>query len=368
MIVLQVVPELNAGGVEKTTLEIAEALSNKGYDTHVVTRGGRLEKDFLRLGTKLHKANIGSKNIISLFYKINFLRKVIRLHGIQLVHARSRAPAWPAYYAAKAEGIPFLTTYHGIYNSNSWLKDQYNSIMTKGEHIIANSNFTKDHIIKKHKVPPNKVTVVPRGVDMAVFDPKKIENKRVNQLLHEWKVPFKNKIILLPGRLTRWKGQLIAVDALRYLPKNYTLVLMGDSQGRERYKSEICSKVAKLNLKKQFVILNHQMDVASAIAAADIVISTSTDPEAFGRVMVEAQAMGKPVVATAHGGSLQTILNEKTGFLVPPNDPEALAVGIKKACSWCNYDRNFARSRIKAQFSTQNLKSKTLNVYKQLLK
>ena len=140
----------------------------------------------------------------------------------------------------------------------------------------------------------------------------------------------KNKIILLPGRLTKWKGQLIAVEALRYLPKDYTLVLMGDPQGRKKYINEIYSKVAKLNLKKQFVILNHRLDVASALAAADIVISASTDPEAFGRVMVEAQAMQKPVVATAHGGSLQTVLNKKTGFLIPPNDPKALAVGIKK--------------------------------------
>jgi glycosyltransferase involved in cell wall biosynthesis len=368
MIVLQVVPELNAGGVEKTTLEIAEVLSNKGYDTHVVTKGGRLEKDFLRIGTKLHKTNIGSKNILSLFYRISFIRKIIKLHGIQLVHARSRAPAWPAYYAARAEGIPFLTTYHGIYNSNSWLKDQYNSIMVKGKHIIANSNFTKDHIVNKHRVSPDKITVVPRGVDTEVFDPKKVENKKIKELLSEWKVPVKNKIILLPGRLTKWKGQLIAVEALRYLPKDYTLVLMGDPQGRKKYINEIYSKVAKLNLKKQFVILNHRLDVASAIAAADIVISASTDPEAFGRVMVEAQAMQKPVVATAHGGSLQTVLNKKTGFLIPPNDPKALAVGIKKACSWSNYNGKFARSHIKTQFSTQNLKSKTLNLYKQLLK
>ena len=368
MIVLQVVPELNAGGVEKTTLEIAEALSNKGYETHVITRGGRLEEEFLQLGTKLHITNIGSKNILSIFYRIGFLRKIIKLHGIQLVHARSRAPAWVAYYAAKAEGIPFITTYHGIYNSNSWFKDQYNSIMTKGEHIIANSKFTKNHIVNKHKISPRKITVIPRGVDMNIFNPKKVLKEKVKEILDEWEIPTENKIILLPGRLTNWKGQLIAVEALRYLPNDYTLVLMGDTQGRDKYKNKIYSRVAKLNLKKQFVISEHRTDVTSAIAAANIVISASTDPEAFGRVMIEAQAMQKPVVATAHGGSLQTVLDKKTGFLVPPNDPIALAKGIKKATACNNYDGNFARSHIKTQFSTQNLKSKTLNVYKQLLK
>jgi len=308
------VPELNAGGVEGTTLEVAQALIAQGHTAHVVSAGGRMEDDFLAMGGRLHKVDIGSKNIFSVFRRIRLLRAIIHEHKIDIVHARSRAPAWPAYYAAKIEGVPFLTTYHGIYNSRSYLKTFYNSVMAKGVHIIANSEFTK------------------------------------------------------PGRLTRWKGSLVAIEALAQLPEDCVLVLMGDAQGRDDFVTEIDAKAAEHGVSSRVIKAGHSRDVPTALAAADVVMSASTDPEAFGRVAAEAQAMQKPVIATAHGGALETVIDGETGFLVTPSDAEALAEGIRKALDWPDYDGSAAHSRILKHFSTKSLQAKTLQVYKDLLK
>ena len=368
MNVLQVVPELNAGGVEGTTLEIAQALMASGHGAHVVSAGGRMEDDLLRMGGVLHKTDIGSKNIFSIFRRIRLLRAIIHEHKIDIVHARSRAPAWPAYHAARIEGVPFLTTYHGIYNSGSALKTYYNSIMTKGEHVIANSEFTKAHIIKTHDIATDKITAIPRGVDMEKFDPANVLAKDISAQRNRWGVLPEQKAILLPGRLTRWKGPLVAVEALSYLPKSCVLILMGDAQGRDEFVAEIDTKAAALDVANRLIKPGHSRDVPTALCAADVVISASTDPEAFGRVAAETQAMKKPVVATAHGGALESVVDGQTGFLVTPSDATALAQGIQKALSWENYDGAAARARISAHFSTKSLQAKTLAVYKELLK
>lgn len=368
MNVLQVVPELNAGGVEGTTLEMAEALIAQGHGAHVISAGGRMEDELIRMGGVLHKADIGSKNLFSIFRRIRLLRAIIHEHKIDIVHARSRAPAWPAYHAARIEGVPFLTTYHGIYNSRSSLKTYYNSVMARGEHIIANSEFTKAHIIKTHGTDAERITAIPRGVDMEKFDPAIISAKDILAQRNRWNISAEQKVILLPGRLTRWKGPLVAVQALAELPEDCVLSLMGDSQGRDDFVSEINALTDKLGVKGRVIMPGHSRDVPTALAAADVVISASTDPEAFGRVAAEAQAMQKPVVATAHGGALETVLDTKTGFLVTPSDAKALAEGIRKALDWPEYEGPAARSRIASQFSKKNLQVKTLAVYNDLLK
>lgn len=368
MNVLQLVPELNAGGVEGTTLEVAQALTAKGHGAHIVSAGGRMESELLGMGAYLHKTDIGSKNIFSLFRRIRLLRAIIHEHKIDIVHARSRAPAWPAYYAARIEGVPFLTTYHGIYNSGSFLKTYYNSIMAKGVHIIANSEFTKAHIIKTHDIAEDKITAIARGVDMTRFDPVKINPSETLAQRNRWNISPEQKLILLPGRLTRWKGQLVAIEALAQLPKDYVLILLGDAQGRDEFVAEINDKAKTLGVTDRLKIAGHSRDVPAALTAANVVISASTDPEAFGRVAAEAQAMQKPIVATAHGGALESVLDNKTGFLVTPSDAKALADGIIKALNWADYDGPFARARIAAEFSTQSLQAKTLTVYNDLLK
>ncbi len=368
MNVLQVVPELNAGGVEATTLEMAQVLIESGHGAHVISAGGRMEGELIAMGGVLHKTDIGSKNIFTVPPRVRLLRAIIQKYNIDIVHARSRAPAWPAYYAAKTEKVPFLTTYHGIYNGASGLKRYYNSVMARGTHIIANSNYTKAHIIKTHGTPPDAITVVPRGVQMDRFDPSHISSTDITAQRHRWNVSLDDILILLPGRLTRWKGQLVAIEALSHLPENYTLVLLGDAQGREAYVKELEEKAGALGLTKRIRMPGHSRDVPTALMAADIVVSASTDPEAFGRVAAEAQAMGKPVVATAHGGALETVLDGKTGYLVPPSDARAMAKAIERAVKNTNFDAKAARERIAAQFSTQNLQRKTLAVYNDLLK
>lgn len=367
MNVLQVVPELNAGGVEATTLEITQILVEHGHGSHVISAGGRMEEDLLALGGVLHKTNIGSKNVFTVMRRIRLLRAIIHEHQIDIVHARSRAPAWPAYFAAKSEKVPFLTTYHGIYNGASSLKRYYNSIMTKGAHIIANSAYTKAHIIKTHGTQADKITVVPRGVKMERFDPATISKKDIKAQRKHWNIDPKDMLILLPGRLTRWKGQLVAIEALFYLPDTYKLVLLGDAQGREAYVNELTSKSASLGVSDRVIMPGHTKEVPVALMAADIVLSASTDPEAFGRVAAEAQAMGKAVVATAHGGSLETVLDGKTGILVPPHDAKAMARAITDIIENKDFDAIAARKRITAQFSTRNLQRKTLAVYNDLL-
>ena len=368
MNVLQVVPELNAGGVEGTTLEVAQALIAAGHEAHVVSAGGRMEDQLLAMGGTLHKTDIGSKNIFTLFRRIRLLRAIIGEYKIDIVHARSRAPAWPAYHAARIEGVPFLTTYHGIYNSNSELKTFYNSVMAKGVHIIANSEFTKAHIIKTHGTAAEKITAIARGVDMAKFDPAKASAKDILAQRNRWGVSPEQKVILLPGRLTRWKGPLVAIEALTNLPQDCVLILLGDAQGRDEFVTEIEATARDFGVTDRLRKPGHSRDVPTALAAADVVISASTDPEAFGRIAAEAQAMEKPIVATAHGGALETVVNGETGYLVPPSDAEALAKGIGKALDWPNYDGSAARARIAAHFSTQSLQSKTLQVYNDLLK
>ena len=368
MNVLQLVPELNAGGVEGTTLEVAQALIADGHNAHVVSAGGRMEDGLLRMGGILHKTDIGSKNLLTLFRRIRLLRALIHEHKIDIVHARSRAPAWPAYHAARIEGVPFLTTYHGIYNSGSALKTYYNSVMAKGAHIIANSEFTKAHIIKTHGTAAHKITVIARGVNMERFDPSLFTEKDKTAQRYHWRVASNKKLILLPGRLTRWKGQIEAIHALRQLPKECMLVLLGDAQGRDEYLKELNYYAQDCGVQDRVIMPGHHRNMPKALASADVVISASTDPEAFGRVAAEAQAMQRPVVATAHGGALESVADGKTGFLVTPSDPKALAEGIHKALNWDNYDGPAARTRISTHFSTKSLQAKTLTVYKDLLK
>ncbi len=368
MNVLQTVPELNAGGVEATTLEIAQALIAKGHGAHVVSAGGRLEEALINMGATSHIANIGSKNILTVPKRIKLIRAIIKHCEIDIIHARSRAPAWPAFFAAKAENVSFVTTYHGIYNGRSGFKRYYNSVMARGVRIIANSDYTKAHIIKTHGTDAAKITVIPRGVDMARFDPAKFSAKDITAQRNRWRVSPKQKLILLPGRLTRWKGQLVAIEALAMLPENCALVLLGDAQGRDGYLAELKAKAKILGLGSRVIMPGHSRDMPTALAASDVVVSASTDPEAFGRVAAEAQAMQKPVVATAHGGALETVVGGQTGYFVPPGDAKALADGIRKALSWKDYNGLAARARIAANFSTESLQCKTLAIYKDLLK
>ncbi len=367
MNVLQVLPALNAGGVERTTIEMCEALSAAGHQAHVACAGGRMETLLAEAGGVLHRINIGSKNPLKLRSSTKALIDIIRQEKINIVHARSRAPGWPAHAAARAAGVPFVTTYHGIYNAKTRLKRRYNAVMARGDIIIANSEFTKSHIIQEHGTDPERIVVIPRGVDMAVFDPALINPGDVKKLKSDWGIAEGQTVVLLPGRLTRWKGQLVAIAALEKLNADCVLVLLGDPQGRQDYVDELNRDIETRQLSGRVFIPGHFDNVPLALSAADIVISTSTDPEAFGRVMAEAQAMKRPVVASAHGGSMETVIPGKSGQLVSPGEPDDLADAISEVLAWNDYDGDQVRRRIEENFSKRQLQEKTLAVYRSLV-
>ena len=366
MNVLQILPDLNAGGVERTVLETVEALVANGHGAHVLSNGGRLVPELEALGGVHHTAPIGSKNILSVPWRIAGIRRLIAEQNIDVVHARSRAPAWPALFAARAERVAFLTTYHGVYNAKSALKRGYNSVMAKGDIVIANSRFTREHIIREHGVDPLNIVVIPRGVDMTIFDADRITP--MNALIRRiaWGVPAEAPLILLPGRLTRWKGQTVAIDALSYLPSDTHLVLLGDPQGRDDYVAELKAQATRLSLIDRVHIPGHDSEIVSAYKAADIVICPSTDPEAFGRTAAEAQAMGRPVVAADHGGAVEVVEHGVTGWRTPPGDAKALADAIGRVSDLTGLDS--ARARIATQYSKTALQSALLQVYRDLLK
>ncbi len=366
MNVLQILPELNAGGVERTVLETTEALVAAGHGAHVLSNGGRLVAELQAMGGVHHLVNIGSKNILSGPSRIAGLRRLIAEQKIDIVHARSRAPAWPAFFAARAEKIPFVTTYHGIYNAGSALKRGYNSVMAKGDIVIANSNFTCDHIIREHGTSPDKITVIPRGVDMQIFDPRIISAQAVKDKRRKWGVTDETQLVLLPGRLTRWKGQAVAIEALSHLAEDTHLVLLGDAQGREAYVAGLKAQAESLSLTQRVHFPGHDTDVAVAYLAADIVICPSTDPEAFGRTAAEAQAMERPVIAADHGGAVEVVAHGLTGWRTPPGDAKALANAILQVDELTGLSE--ARARIRAHYSKTALQSALLRVYAGLMK
>ena len=366
MNVLQILPELNAGGVERTVLEAAEALIAAGHTAHVLSNGGRMVTDLMMMGGIHHQVDIGSKNIISVPWRIAGLRRLIAERKIDIVHARSRAPAWPALFAARAENVPFVTTYHGIYNAKSALKRGYNSVMAKGDVVIANSNFTSDHILREHGTDPDRIVVIPRGVDMDVFDPRKISAAAIKSRRAKWGVPAGGKLILLPGRLTRWKGQAVAIEALSHLSADTHLVLLGDAQGRDEYVAALKEQAQGLNLASRVYFPGHDTDVSAAYLAADVVICPSTDPEAFGRTAAEAQAMGRPVIAADHGGAVEVVMHGKTGWRTPPGDARALASAIDHIGNLTGLAS--ARERIGLHYSKTALQNALLEVYASVVK
>jgi len=293
-----------------------------------------------------------SKNPLVILNNAHLLKIIIKENKVDIIHARSRAPAYSAYLAAKWAGIPFVTTFHGTYNFHNSLKRAYNSIMTKGDAVIAVSHFIKNHILQNYKIDERKITVVQRGVDLDYFNPAK---KPIPMGL-----PSGKKIVMLPGRITRWKGQKIFAEAMRGLDALGVIVGDVDNAGYMAELEEI--------LPDNVVIMPGTNDMPAVLANADIVVSSSTDPEAFGRIAVEAQAMGKPVVATNHGGATETVIEGKTGFLVEVGNAESMREGIANLLKICG-DKAVQKACIKnaESLSAEKMYSRTFAVYESLL-
>ena len=375
--ILQIVPSLDIGGAERTTIDIAAALVANGMRALVASEGGRLESELLAAGGELIRMPVASKNALTLWRNAGAIARLIRERNIVLVHARSRAPAWSARIATRRTDIPFVTTYHGIYNARGPLKRRYNSVMARGDAVIANSEWTKQHILSTYGFEPTHLTVIPRGLDLKRFDPQAVAPERVAALRELWGVKEGMRVILLPGRLTRWKGHPVFLRALARLneegrlPAVVRAVIAGDAQGREGYVHEVESGIADRGLHDVVKVADHITDMPAAYLAADIVVSASTDPEAFGRVPPEAGAMGRAVIATDHGGARETVLAGESGLLVTPGSARAMADALARllALSPAELAAMGAKGRahITANYTVERMCAATLDLYRLLL-
>jgi len=373
--VLQVVPRLDTGGAERTTIDIARALTEAGFKALVASEGGRLEDELLRAGGELRRMSLDTKQPAKLLANSRALAKLIAEENIAIVHARSRAPAWSALFAARQMRVPFVTTYHGIYNAQNPLKRWYNSVMLRGDAVIANSQWTAHHILSSYRFRPRQLLVIPRGINLSEFDPAKIDSLQMRRQREQWGARADQRVILLPGRLTRWKGQGVFIDALAQLPaslrEKVRAVIAGDMQGRHEYLRELQEAIKRQGMQHFVSIAPHVSNMPLAYAAADIVVSASTDPEAFGRIPPEAAAMGRPVIATDHGGARETVLAGVSGLLTAPGDVSALAAALGELLTRSQAELDEmgrkGRAHVAKNYSVERMQSETLKLYRTLL-
>lgn len=364
--VLQVVPALSSGGVERTAVDVAAALARAGGASLVASSGGRLVAELEAAGAEWIALPAASKNPLTMAANAFRLMQIVRARTVDIVHARSRAPAWSALAAARRTGAAFVTTYAGIHTARTALKRRYNAVMAAGDFVIANSEFTAAHIRREHGIDPARLRVIPRGSDLSAFAPGAEVAARAASLRAQW---GEGPILLLPGRLTRLKGQSVAIAALAQLGRPATLVLAGGPEpGREAYARELEEAARAAGVRAVFA--GHVADMPAAYAACDVALSCSTSPESFGRTMVEAQALERPVVATAHGGSLETVQDGATGVLVPPGDAAALTAALRTLLD--DPARRAAMGRagrafVTARFTVEAMCAATLAVYDEAL-
>ena len=374
--VLQVIPTLDSGGAERSTVEMTRAIIEAGGKAIVATTGGRLTADVERAGGIVAILPVASKNPLTIVANRNRLLSLIRQNDVDIIHARSRAPAWSALFAARAASIPFVATYHGAYRSGSLLKRFYNSAMARADLVIANSEFTAASIRSQYDVG-ERLVVIPRGADLDEFNPEAISAARIRVVRTDWGLPdaFAGLVLLLPGRLTDWKGHDVAIRAAVSLEHSrqtgvfpeFQLIFAGDAQGSGGDAASLTRLVGELGLRGTVRMVGHCGDMPAAYAASDIILSPSVRPEAFGRVAVEAGAMGKLVIASGHGGSAETIDDQKTGFLAEPGSADALAELIRRSATLGVEGRRQigarARSRVAEKFSTRSMTESTLAAY-----
>jgi glycosyltransferase involved in cell wall biosynthesis len=336
--VLQVIPKLGYGGAETGCYDLAHYLHEQNAKSYIVTSGGSLIKYIDKKKVKLIRLPVQSKNPILIFLNTIILTVIILFCGINIVHARSRAPAWSCFIATKITRRKFVTTFHGTYNFNSSIKKFYNSVMVKSDLIIAGSNFIFSHInenYSNHLNKNQKLLTIFRGINLEYFDSTKIKNEAESKLMNEWKIDktlsfYQKKIILFPGRLTSWKGHEMFIESLNiFKQKNpdklFYVIILGSDQGRKIYKKKIQRLVEQHRLVQDILFIDNCENMPLAYKISDIVTNCSIEPEAFGRVAVEAQAMKKVIVASDIGGSRETIINNKTGFLFKAGDAVALS-------------------------------------------
>ena len=370
--VMQVLPALDIGGVERGAIDVAAATVKVGWRSLVVSSGGALVSELQRAGVTHITLPVDSKNPFVMLRNVGRLVSLIRKHDVALVHARSRAPAWSAELAAKRCRLPFVTTFHGTYDTGTPFKYWYGKVMARGERTIAISAFISDYIQQTFKTDPERIVTIPRGIDPERFNPDNVTPERMIQLASSWRLPDGVPVVMLPGRLTRWKGQLVLIEAIARLNRDdFCCLLVGTDQGRARYRAQLEARIRSAGLAGRMRIMDDMPDMPAAYMLADIVVSASTDPEAFGRVAVEGQAMGRLVIATEHGGARETVIARQTGWLVPPDDPDALAAALDEALSVSPELRSrigqAARAHAVGNYTVAEMCARTLDVYREVL-
>ncbi len=372
--ILQVLPRLDTGGVERGTVEIAEGIVQAGGRALVASEGGRMVRELTRVGAEHVTLPLASKKPWVIHRNIERLKALIAERDVKLVHARSRAPAWSARAATRALGVPFVTTFHGTYNLGPFgLKRAYNAVMADGDRVIAISEFIRNHIARIYGVSGERVTVIHRGVDFSRFDPDRVSQERMIQLVQRWRLPDGVPVIVLPGRLTRWKGQEVLIRALakvRHRPVRALLV--GSDQGRTGYRDELQALIERLGLTDTVHLVGDCDDMPAAYKLADVVVSASTDPEAFGRVVAEGSAMGRPVIAPNHGAAPEIVVpGGQTGWLFWPESADDLARALDEALNLTPDEREALKdraiARVRAEFGKDRMVDRTLAVYQDLL-
>jgi len=379
--VLQIVPTLQSGGVERTTVDMAEALAQAGARCLVASRGGRMVSELQGKGGVWLPFPAATKNPLAMALNSVRLARIIRDEGVDIVHARSRAPAWVAFYAARQAGARFITTYHSAYSGTSPIKQRYNSIMAAGDIVIANSQFTARRIAELHPEARSRLAIVPRGIDLRRFSPLAVEPARVRDLRTAWGVEPHERVVLMPARVSERKGHFVLIDAARRLVaqglSDVRFVLTGDAPS-ENFKRRLEQQIESANLRDYFRLPGFCADMPAAYLAAAVVVAPATQPEAFGRVAVEAQAMGAPTIVSDIGAAPETVLagsetpaHLHTGWRVPPGDAIALARAIHEALSLTASARDAlglrARKFVGGKFAVEGMCAATLDLYEALL-
>lgn len=372
-VVLQVLPELEMGGVERGTIEIATYLQKKGIKNFVASQGGRLVHELDKNKIKHLTLPLKTKNIFKMRANAKKLEQFIKDNGINIVHARSRAPAWSAYWAAKRAGVHYMSTFHGTYGLGPWgLKKIYNKVMVLGERVIAISEHIKKHILANYKISEEKIRLVHRCVDVEKFNPEAVSQERIIKTIKEYHIPEDKKVLLLIGRLTHWKGQHLLLEALSLLKhKDYYCLIVGPDQGRVKYSEHLRDLVKKYHLEGNVAFHGQTTDVPALMMVSNVVLSTAIEPEAFGRISIEGQAMGKVVVASNIGGSLDTITDGVTGKFFYSNNPLSLAEAIDWALALSPDEikkiSQAGMKNVQNNFTKDIMCEKTVAVYKELL-
>ncbi len=377
--VLQVIPKLGFGGAETGCFDIAHYLFENNCSSFLITNGGPLTKFINKKKVKYIRLPVNSKNPIIMLLNTILISVIVFFYNIDIIHARSRAPAWSCFLASKITRKKFVTTFHGTYNFKSKIKKFYNSVMLRSDLVIAGSNFIFSHIKENYKEYLNnskKFLVIFRGINIDYFDASTTFTEDEDKLFKSWNLEVEKKTILLPGRITEWKGHEMFIEAMNKINiqlghKSFKAVILGSDQGRDLYKKKLIRLVEQYRMNDQIKFVDHCENMPLAYKISDLIVSTSIEPEAFGRIAVEAQSMEKPIIASNLGGSKETIVNNKTGILFDAGDSDDLS---KKIIEFFNFDKSTieqmgkeGRKNVSAKFNVEKMCFSTYSEYKKLI-